>query len=488
MTLLRALLNTGIPANDAQILEAHFAAEPDFLDGLEQIARCLATGDPPGLIPPTGEPWCSIHTEMLAGRMAYDAAFAQAIAAWPLPAQAAINGAVNVRIKDLQTWLQQNQAQGKHRKSGQYIKALANLGYHFRWNLCTQEVEVNGRRLSDAQMLEIRRKARDTNIWEVNVMEDTYIAEAWANRYHPIKDYLASLKFEGGDPIGQLSSYFQDEHGVFSVWLRRWLVGAVARVMQNTQNRVLVIDSIQGMGKSKFSEWLGSPMPEYFHEGHIQPEDKDCRLRRMSTWIWEVNEIGATTRRADREALKAFITTNTVRERKPYGRYDIQGPAMASFIGTVNNENGILNDPTGNRRYMISHVTMIDWQGYLQNIVIDQVWAQAFDLYVAGEPWELQPDERCLADKINEEYQMVDLVEETLRKHFVIDPTDKVSWMSTVDIIEVMKDPMRGNLKSSEIDTRRLAGALTRIGLEKPILKRVGSKPMRGYYGIRNGP
>ena len=488
MALLRSLLNAGVIPADAQALDDAFADQPDFLDGLEQIARSLAVQETPGLIPPGGEPWRTIHCEMRASQLTVDVAFMESLAGWTIPVQNAIVGAVTARVRDIQVWLQQQQSQTKRRKSGEYIKALKHLGYSFRYNLCTQEVEVNGQRLTDTLALEIRRKARDIGIWEVNVLEDTYIAEGWANRYHPIRNYLTSLKYEGGDPIKAVSECFTDEHGVFSLWLRRWLVGAVARVMQNSQNRVLVIDGVQGLGKSKFAEWLCSPMSEYYHEGPIQPEDKDCRLRRMSTWIWEVNEFGSTTRRADREALKAFITTNTVRERKPYGRFDIQGPAMASYIGTVNNESGVLTDPTGSRRFIVAHVTEIDWHTYRDKISVDQVWAQAFDLYLANEPWDLQPDERRQAEAINETYQVVDLVEETIKRWLIINPADSSNWMSTVEILDILKDPLKGNLKSNEVDTRRLASALTKLGLSKATLKRTAYGTMRGYYGIQLQP
>ena len=62
-------------------------------------------------------------------------------------------------------------------------------------------------------------------------------------------------------------------------------------------------------------------MAEYYHEGAINPEDKDCRIRLMSTWIWTVSELGATTRKNDREALKSFLTLETVRDRKWDGKY-----------------------------------------------------------------------------------------------------------------------------------------------------------------------
>jgi predicted P-loop ATPase len=44
-------------------------------------------------------------------------------------------------------------------------------------------------------------------------------------------------------------------------------------------------------------------------------------LRRCNAWVWEISEIGATTRRADVESLKAFVTGTTSKERKAYGTW-----------------------------------------------------------------------------------------------------------------------------------------------------------------------
>jgi predicted P-loop ATPase len=314
-----------------------------------------------------------------------------------------------------------------------------------------------------------------------------YVADAWQHRYHPIKNYLMGLKFEGGDPITEVGNCFQDEYGMFQTWLRRWLIGAVARVMAGEQNRVLILDGAQGLGKDYFAHWLCSSRLEYFYEGPIMPDDKDCRLRRMWTWIWNMTEFGATSRRAERDALKAFITTQEVRDRKPYGRYDIHGTAMSSFIGTVNNEIGILTDPTGNRRFMISHILSIDWS--YTRIDVDQLWAQAYELYMSGESWNLVGAELVRAEEINEFYQTVDVVEETIKKLFTIDPANTTAWLSTVDILETLKDPIRGNLRAgTEVDARRLAAALTKMGLGKPSARKIHNQVIRGYYGIQKIP
>jgi len=481
--LLKTLLDAGILSSDAKIMQDVVGSSPpgEFLDGLEQTARVLATKMPPGLLLPSTEPWQSITRRLRDNPNDLDQAFGEAVAQYDNATQVAIVGAVMVRVRELQEWMEKQDTGAKRRKWAQYIQVLNNLGYKFKYNMCTNNVEVNGEPIHDLLADEIDMRASDAGVWQVNVLKSAYRAHAWQNRYHPIRDYLRQLKFEGGDPISELANYFVDEHGIFAQWLRRWLVGSVARVMSGAQNRMLILDSEQGLGKSEFVKWLASPAPEYYHEGAILPDDKDCRLKRSSVWIWEVDELGATTRRADREALKSFVSARYTRERKAYGHYDTQTQNMASFAGTVNNESGILNDPTGSRRFLVCHLLSIDWSYVKEDV--DQVWAQAYDLYVTGEKWDLSDDEIATAEKINKEYEVVDIVEETIRKHFYIDPTKTDWWLPTTDIMDVLKD--KGNLKAgTEIDTRRLSAALTHLGLGRAARNKADGKLARGYYGI----
>ncbi|MFZ6028071.1 MAG: VapE domain-containing protein [Chloroflexota bacterium] len=481
MSFVRSLLNAGIDGHDAQVLEAHYANEPEFVEGLETIARAMALNQGVSLIPPSGEPWRTIHAQMLQGGDLQQEFFT-VIAALAPELQTAISGAVSTRMSQLQQYAQQHQIpQGKKRKTQDYINTLNYLGYRFRYNLCTSNVEVNGKPISDPLAAAIRGKLRDNNIENITAAEDAYLANAWQNRYHPMRDYFASLTYQGNDAIGELAGYIQDAQNMFPVFLRRWLVGSVARVMSRAQNRMLVLDGRQGLGKDYLAGWLCSPMPEYFHEGAINPEDKDCRLRLMYTWIWTVSEVGATTRKNDREALKAFLTMETVRDRKPFGKFDIQGPAITSFIGTINNEGGFLSDPTGNRRFMVCKLLGIDW-GYTQ-IDVDQVWAQAYDLYLTGEPWNLQASEAQAANEINESYQVDDLIEASILKYFRIDPNQRNWWLSTVDIAEHLES--KGVKFGSPLSTGHAIGkAMTSIGLERKKDFNAKRQRVNGYVGI----
>jgi predicted P-loop ATPase len=485
MSIMQGLVKLGVSASVSNILDNYYANvdEAAFMDGIEQIAQEVAGVAPAmGLLPPTIEPWRNIHMTILANGKLPDEALLDAIKPFENTLQNAIADAVMALVTNLKNWYQQQSSSHKKRKTHEYLRALKNLGYKFRMNLCNDELEINGEPITDALRAVIRGQMRDANIWEVNVVEDVYLAEGWKNRYHPVKDYLMSITWDGNGYIEELANHFQDEYGMFNTWLRRWLIGCVAKVLDGRQNRMLVMDGPQGIGKSHFAKWVASPIPNYFIEAPINTEDKDIYVRLAGKWIWEVSELGSTTKRADREALKAFLTTHEVTVRKAYARYDLHKPAMASFIGTVNNEgSGILNDPTGNRRFMISKITSIDWN--YANMNIHLIWSEAVAAHLRGERGDLTAAEAKEAGIINEQYEMEDYLEDAMRKYFSIHPGNKMMWTSTVDIINVLASNgiKWGTTKAAAM---AVATAATKLGLVKSEIT-TNNKRLRGYFGIQ---
>lgn len=490
-TTFTALLNAGVRLQDAEELERAYAAEPDFLDGLEAVATIIALKQIPSAIPPAGEPWKKIYTcmteEMQKGadadnawRTAIDTLITDQMVA------VAISSAVAVRHRAILEFEAQKGAK-KRFKTKDYLKGLRQLGYTFRMNELDDSIEVNGERISDSLTAKIRCQMRDAGFLRTAEMEDAYIAQAYLKRYHPIKEYLMGLVWNGEDNIHRLSEHFTDAHAVFEVWLRKWMIGACAKVFEAEQNPMFVLDGAQGIGKSEFVRWL-CPLKERFVEAALAPDDKDSDVRLITMWIWEVSELGATTRKSDYEALKAFLTKRTVTVRVPYGRYDIKKPACASFIGTVNNSSGVLSDPTGSRRFLMCQLTDIDWT-YQQTLDIAQVWAEAMAAYIAHEDWRLTPDEARKAVEINELYEIEDIVEGILKKHFTIDPTEETWWMPTAEILKILENPylgaMRGTTKSNAM---MLAATMTRLKCKKRKSTNINGQRVWGYHGIRIKP
>lgn len=354
-------------------------------------------------------------------------------------------------------------------------------------NELNDDIEVNDKPMTNGLYSTIRSEIRDLgHSRSLAAFEDAWIREAYSRKYNPIKEYFYNLPAYGllnGEPwiIPKLASYFKDVDGIFPVWLLKWMVGAVGKVMnagtdEPTQNPMLVLVGPQNLGKSRFVRWLCSGIPAYFIESHIATDDKDTWLRLASHFVWEVAELQAVIKKQDREALKDFITHDKITTRKAYGRFDVHVNATASLVGTVNeNGTGFLNDPTGNRRFLTCELTAIDWA--YATINPDEVWAEAWYLFGQNNnAWQLTPDEIAKRDEINLRFQEDDPIEDLLLKCYEItkNPGD---FEKSVDIRETLENHgLKGTTKQNSM---AIASALKNLGTWKD-----KQNNQRGFRGI----
>jgi hypothetical protein len=368
----------------------------------------------------------------------------------------------------------------KNPKTRDYLRGFEALEYKFRLNLLDDSVECNGERLSDSHEAIIFNRMRDIGLNNTGWVERAYRQAAFKNRFHPVQDYFNSLEWDGEDWIARLfDGYITETTGMGYAALRRWMIGAVAKVFEQGQNFMLVLDGPQDTGKSTFARWL-CPLPGFFIEGSISPDDKDSFIRLCTKFVWEVGELQATTRKADREALKHFITCQEVTVRKAYGRHDLIKPALASLIGTINEDGaGFLTDPTGNRRFVIICLKKINF-AYSTELDIKNLWAQAVELYRVGTPWRLSAEEANKQRAINIEYEMLSAVATKFFEIYAIDPNSE-TIVTLDDIVSGLE--LAGLRSSQQATIQEVARLMKKLGIEK-FRARVGLRRPTAYRGI----
>ncbi len=399
-----------------------------------------------------------------------------------------VQGDDNITLASLEHWAGEDSATvsplvvpvaPNNPKAGDYMLALDAMGWSFKMNETNDDIEVNGIVLIDPLEAVIRAQLRDFGYRRVKEAEDAYVADAYKKRKHPIKEYLSLTTWNGKDHIAKLASFFKDDRGVFPEWLRSFLIGAVGRVMENgAQNRMLVLEGAQDLGKSFWVRWLASPLPSFHLESSIDPDDKDSELRLMSIWLWEVAELGATMRKSDREKLKQFISREKVRVRKAYGKRDTVKPALSSFIGTVNDEAGFLMDSTGYRRFMVAPLREIDWD-YTKHVDVNQLWAQAYALWDQGEEWRLTLTQNIISEEIAKEYEMEDPVALRLETALVEAPGN---FIPTIEFLTYLKG--KGATRNENWLTSAVARYMKSMGYEK-IRRTIDGNKIRGYVGAK---
>jgi predicted P-loop ATPase len=374
------------------------------------------------------------------------------------------------------------------------VNDLKKLGVDFRINDLDEALEIKlneeWQRINDTLEAVVRTNAREIGYGSkkkpsLSAMKDAYTKLAHQQRYNPIKDYFNSL--EGYAPSSQgpyvipaLATYFKNPDGQFHEWLFKWMVGAIAKIYQGQRNAMLVLVAPQQIGKSFFCGWI-CPLADRFLKAQINPDSKDSHLRLADTMIWEVEELGATTRRADVEALKAFITKPFIYERPPYGRHPIHKPANASFVGTVNYDGaGFLNDPTGSTRFLSCEIEEIDFK--YSEINPDKLWAEALWYYRnVPKSWELTQEQREKQTRINERFEttsaLADVVETYL--HITDDETD---FMPTQEIRNVVC--LHYRIINEQTFYNELGRVLNKLGLKSGRQSHaMGGK--RGWFGLK---
>lgn len=375
--------------------------------------------------------------------------------------------------------------------------ALRKMDYVFQLNELRDRIELDdGLPLHDGEQATIVAQLFEQGVKNKSLILDVILAEAWANRYDPLREFIDSLEWDGTDYIEMLGGWFICKNepvrladgslkSVIAVWLKRWLIGAVGKALDGVQNPMLVLAGSQGIGKSEFARWLCSPLADYFVSSPIVPDNTDHLRWLAGNFIWEVAELGATTRKADVEGLKAFLTRPECTYRVPYAKNEVHRRARASFVGTINLDNaGFLMDATGNRRFLSAELVSIQWEAYTRNIDPVQLWAQAAYLYSQDRnSWKLTFDEEKARDVINEEYgaedPIIDAIEALYDVVAEVGP-ETGNFIPTTEIIALLANSIK------EPSTRQLqlglTKALRRLNVTKG-RKEVTRGP-RGYWGL----
>lgn len=236
---------------------------------------------------------------------------------------------------------------------------------------------------------------------------------AYQERYHPIRDYLEALTWDG---VERLPTWLWRYCKASSAPLvgrigTCWAISAVARVMRPgcKVDTCLIFKAGQGATKSTTFELLAIN-PDWFSDSDVDLTSKDKYQTIRGVWIFELAEL-SSIRKADNNAVKSFVTSKRDRYRPAFGKYLTVQPRQTVFVGTTNEES-FLTDPTGSRRFWPVSVGQIDQAGLMK--VRDQLWAEALHRFRAGEQWWLTPDEERDLYEHNQQYRQPDIWEDTI--------------------------------------------------------------------------
>lgn len=279
-------------------------------------------------------------------------------------------------------------------------------------------------------------------------VDDALALEFEKKKFHPIREYIRAQKWDGIPRVNTLLiDYFGAEDNAYTrAAIRKTLVAAVARVFEPgiKFDTALILVGEQGTYKSTFVKKLGM---EWFSDTFTTVQGKESFEQIQGAWLIEMAELSGL-KKAEVESIKHYISKREDMFRPAYGRTVETYKRQCVFFGTTNNKD-FLRDPTGNRRFMPidvrpEYATKSVNDDLIQDEV-NQIWAEAYQLYLAKEPLYLVGDEDIIAKieqhKHSEADERKGIIEEYLNTKFP-DDWDK---MDLYDRRRWLEDPLSKN-------------------------------------------
>ena len=304
----------------------------------------------------------------------------------------------------------------------QEVTAFLTSRYRFRFNVLTEETEVANieNNLPDAHLRYTKVDERWMNTLSMEAIEtgidcwdrdiQRFVRSRRISEYHPFTAYFEQLpEWDGTDRVSALARRVSDN----PVWVNgfhRWMLGLSAQWMQfrpdtNNANRAnsinransvapLLVSSRQGLGKSTFCRLL---MPDvlkaYYTESYDLGSPASAEAKLAACGLINLDEFDKLSA-SKMPLLKNLMQASALNIRKAYKRSASALPRIASFIGTSNRED-LLVDRTGSRRFLcVSLEHAIDCVTPVEH---EQLYAQLKAELLSGErSWFNKEEEQAI--------------------------------------------------------------------------------------------
>ena len=310
----------------------------------------------------------------------------------------------------------------------QEVTAFLTSRYRFRFNVLTEETEVANNipdthlrytKVDERWMNTLSMETIETGIdcWDRDIQR--FVRSRRISEYHPFTAYFEQLpEWDGTDRVSALARRVSDN----PVWVNgfhRWMLGLSAQWMQfrpdtNNANRAnnansanntssinransvapLLVSSRQGLGKSTFCRLL---MPDvlkaYYTESYDLGSPASAEAKLAACGLINLDEFDKLSA-SKMPLLKNLMQASALNIRKAYKRSASALPRIASFIGTSNRED-LLVDRTGSRRFLcVSLEHAIDC---ITPVEHEQLYAQLKAELLSGErSWFNKEEEQAI--------------------------------------------------------------------------------------------
>ena len=213
------------------------------------------------------------------------------------------------------------------------------------------------------------------------------------HQYHPVRDYLNSLAWDGRERIPYALHHFlgaaQDAYTAEAMQL--FLLGAISRVFKPGCKYEIMLCLVggQGAGKSTFFRLL-AVRDEWFSDDLRKIDDDNVYRKLQGHWIMEMSEMIATANAKSIEEIKSFLSRPKETYKVPYETHPADRLRQCVFGGTSNTMDFLPLDRSGNRRFLPVMVYPEQAEVHIledesaSRAYMEQLWAEAMTIYRKG--------------------------------------------------------------------------------------------------------
>lgn len=321
--------------------------------------------------------------------------------------------------------------------------------------------------VTDAHELMLRDKLQSEHGFEPigkELMRDAVNHVANLCTFDTAQHWLSGLRWDG---VPRVENYFHKYLGVadsaYTRGVSRYIWTAMAgRVMVPgiKADMVPVLVGGEGLGKSSAVQAM-VPNPCFFTEIDLAHRDADLARLMRGKLIGEIGELKGM-KKADKEAVKAFITRLKEEWVEKYQSRVTAMPRRIIFLGTTNIFE-FLDDPVGGRRWLPMEVGKILVDLIKADLL--QLWAEALVMFdVGGVDWSVSE----LASAERENYRERDTWDEVIRE-WLYTPVEGDGTRPVDTRILTTREVLTGALGMADArvtrhDAARVEASLGRLG------------------------
>jgi predicted P-loop ATPase len=301
--------------------------------------------------------------------------------------------------------------------------------------------------------------------------------------YNPFHDFVKSnIEINQKGHIEALANTITSDFGFSPTeriyFMKKWLVGMISSIHGIHSPLMLVLTGEnQNTGKTQFfRRLLPNALKPYYAESKMDAGKDDEILMSQKLLLMD-DEMGGKSKK-EIARIKELTSKQIITVREPYGRNNVDLQRLAVFGGT-SNENGVLSDPTGNRRVIPIHVKSIDHATYN---AIDKtfLFMEAYWLWRDGFTHDLTKED---IDKLNRatagNFDEVSPEEELVFKFFKLPIANEGQYYTTMEIITTID-----LLTKQKLYHKKVGAVLQKNKVIRSFFKRNGLSGM-GYKLVK---